>query len=120
MTPKLLALAKVCSDLGNIRNVSWHLSRRGSELKKGDRFWTKMVLTKKSRRNYNVHHGTMYSIYSEEYQESVNVVSSAESTLVNQQQEGKLDLKAVVSPSFEASSFEVCLSALKYDYLCSR
>jgi len=48
---------------------------------------------------------------SEEYQESVNVVSSAESTLVNQQQEGKLDLKAVVSPSFEASSFEQVVSA---------
>ena len=24
MTPKLLALAKVCSVLGNIRDVSWH------------------------------------------------------------------------------------------------
>ena len=28
MTPKLLALAKVCSVLGNIRYVSWHLSKR--------------------------------------------------------------------------------------------
>ena len=26
MTPKLLALAKVCSVLGNIHDVSWHLS----------------------------------------------------------------------------------------------
>ena len=34
MTPKLLALAKVCSVLGNIRDVSWHLSKRGSELEK--------------------------------------------------------------------------------------
>ena len=34
MTPKLLALAKVCSVLGNIRDVSWHLSRRDSELEK--------------------------------------------------------------------------------------
>ena len=32
MTPKLLALAKVCSVLVNIRDVSWHLSKRGSEL----------------------------------------------------------------------------------------
>ena len=34
MTPKLLALAKVCSVLGNICDVSWHLLRRGSELEK--------------------------------------------------------------------------------------
>ena len=34
MTPKLLALAKVCSVLGNIHDVSWHLSKRGSELEK--------------------------------------------------------------------------------------
>ena len=34
MTPKLLALAKVCSVLGNIRDVSWHLSKRGNELEK--------------------------------------------------------------------------------------
>ena len=33
-TPKLLALAKVCSVLGNIRDISWHLLRRGSELEK--------------------------------------------------------------------------------------
>ena len=48
MTPKLLALAKVCSVLGNIRDVSWHLSKRGSELEKRWHFpfWTKMVRTK--------------------------------------------------------------------------
>ena len=34
MTPKLLALAKVCSVLGNIRDVSWHLSKHGNELEK--------------------------------------------------------------------------------------
>ena len=34
MTPKLLAQAKVCSVLGNICDVSWHLSRCGSELEK--------------------------------------------------------------------------------------
>ena len=34
MIPKLLALAKVCSVLGNVRDVSWHLSKRGSELEK--------------------------------------------------------------------------------------
>jgi len=34
MTPNLLALAKVCSVLGNIRDVSWHLSKRGRELEK--------------------------------------------------------------------------------------
>ena len=34
MTPKLLTLAKVCSVLMNIRDVSWHLSKRGSELEK--------------------------------------------------------------------------------------
>ena len=35
MTPKLLALTKVCSVLGNIRDVlSWHLSKRESELEK--------------------------------------------------------------------------------------
>ena len=43
MTPKLLALAKVCSVLGNIRDVSWHLSRRGSELEKR---WTFSFLVK--------------------------------------------------------------------------
>ena len=43
MTPKVLTLAKVCSVLGNIRDVSWHLSKRGSELKKRRTFtiWTK-------------------------------------------------------------------------------
>ena len=34
MTPKLLALARVCSVLGDICDVSWHLSKRGSELEK--------------------------------------------------------------------------------------
>ena len=34
MTSKLLALAKVCLVLGNVLDVSWHLSRRGSELEK--------------------------------------------------------------------------------------
>ena len=34
MTPKFLALAKVSSGLGNIRDVSWHLSKHGSELEK--------------------------------------------------------------------------------------
>ena len=43
MTPKLLALAKVCSVLGNIRDVSWHLSKRGSELEKR---WTFSFLDK--------------------------------------------------------------------------
>ena len=43
MTPKLLALAKVCSVLRNIRDVSWHLSRRGSELEKR---WTISILDK--------------------------------------------------------------------------
>ena len=38
MTPKLLALAKVCSVLGNIRDVSWHLSNRESELEKRSTF----------------------------------------------------------------------------------
>ena len=38
MTPKLLALAKVCSVLGNIRDVSWHLSKRGNELEKRGTF----------------------------------------------------------------------------------
>ena len=44
MTPKLLALAKVCSFLGNIRDVSWHLSKRGNELEKR---WTFPFLGKK-------------------------------------------------------------------------
>ena len=51
MTPKLLALAKVYSVLGNIRDVSWHLSKRGSELEKRRTFlsfWTKIVRTKKT------------------------------------------------------------------------
>ena len=43
MTPKLLALAKVCSVLGNIRDVSWHLSKRGNELEKR---WTFCILGK--------------------------------------------------------------------------
>ena len=43
MTPKLLALAKVCSVLGNIRDVSWHLSKRESELEKR---WTFSILDK--------------------------------------------------------------------------
>ena len=34
MTPKLLALAKVCSVLRNIHDVLWHLSKCGSELEK--------------------------------------------------------------------------------------
>ena len=34
MTIKLLALTNVCSVLVNIRDVSWHLSKRGSELEK--------------------------------------------------------------------------------------
>ena len=32
MTPKLLALAKVCLVLGNIGDILWHLLKRGSEL----------------------------------------------------------------------------------------
>ena len=43
MTPKLLALAKVCSVLGNIRDVSWYLSKRGSELEER---WTFSILDK--------------------------------------------------------------------------
>ena len=43
MTPKLLALAKVCSVLGNIHDVSWHLSKRGNELEKR---WTISILDK--------------------------------------------------------------------------
>ena len=44
MTPKLLALAKVCSVLFvHIRDVSWHLSKRGSELEKR---WTFSILDK--------------------------------------------------------------------------
>ena len=43
MTPKLLALGKVCSVLGNIRDVLWHLSKRGSELEKR---WTFSILDK--------------------------------------------------------------------------
>ena len=43
MTPKLLALAKVCSVLGNICDVSWHLSKLGSELEKR---WTFSILDK--------------------------------------------------------------------------
>ena len=31
MTPKLLALTKVCTVLGNIRDVSWHMSKCGRE-----------------------------------------------------------------------------------------
>ena len=34
MTPKLLALAKVCSVLVNTRDVLWHLSKHGGELEK--------------------------------------------------------------------------------------
>ena len=34
MTPKLLELAKVCSVRGNIRDVSLHLSKHGSEFEK--------------------------------------------------------------------------------------
>ena len=45
MTPKLLALAKVCSVLGNIRDISWHLSKRGSELEKR---WTFSILVENS------------------------------------------------------------------------
>ena len=37
MTPKLVVLLpKVCSVFGNICKVSWHLSKLGSELKKGE------------------------------------------------------------------------------------
>ena len=43
MTPKLLALAKVCSVLRNIHDVSWHLLERGSEL---DKRWTFSFLDK--------------------------------------------------------------------------
>ena len=43
MTPKLLALAKVSSVLGNIRDISWHLSKRGNELEKR---WTFSILDK--------------------------------------------------------------------------
>ena len=39
MTPKLLALAKVCSVHGNIRDVSWHLSKHGNELEKRRTFY---------------------------------------------------------------------------------
>ena len=46
MTPKLLALAKVCSVLGNIRDVSWHLSKRGSELEKRWTFSYKACITR--------------------------------------------------------------------------
>ena len=38
MTPKLLALGKVCSVLGIVRDVSWHLPKRGSELEKRSTF----------------------------------------------------------------------------------
>ena len=38
MTLKLLALAKVCSVLGNISDVSWHLSKRGSEFENRSTF----------------------------------------------------------------------------------
>ena len=43
MTPKLLALAKVCSVLWNIRDVSWHLSKHESELEKR---WTFSIFYK--------------------------------------------------------------------------
>ena len=43
MTPKLLAPAKVCPVLGNIRDVPWHLSKRGGELEKR---WPFSVLDK--------------------------------------------------------------------------
>ena len=36
MTPKVLALTKVCLVLVNIRDVLWHLSKYGGEFKKGE------------------------------------------------------------------------------------
>ena len=50
MIPKLLALAKVCSVLGNIRDVSWHLSKRGSDLEKR---WTFSILDKNGSHKNN-------------------------------------------------------------------
>ena len=41
ITPRLLALAKVCSVLGNIRDVSWHFSKQrvaGVSRRKGEHF----------------------------------------------------------------------------------
>ena len=49
MTPKLLALAKVCSVLGNICDVSRGICQSvGVSSRKGEHFpfWTKMVHTK--------------------------------------------------------------------------
>ena len=59
MTPKLLALAKVCSVLGNIRDVSWHLSKRGSELEKR---WTFSILDKNDAHKNKACRKTMKSL----------------------------------------------------------
>ena len=64
MTPKLLALAKVCTVLGNIRDVLLHLSKCGSELEKKVNiflFGQKMACTKIKpayRIKYAHHHRT--------------------------------------------------------------